>query len=177
MAVEFDCAECGAHVVQIVAEEMPKVALCCQCIALPGWFNDPTLVRMLDPGRQLPGVPITLKPAPANPGPVTINGKTLVGPDGPVEPGDLVAGEPFSVPLDSLYSDRAVPVNWSNNPMPVTPKEIFSGAWDAMLGAMYPRDVAALGLEYGFRRAYWWETPKAYRQSLVCYLVRKALGQ
>jgi hypothetical protein len=49
MPAEFDCGDCGAHVVQIVADEVPKVALCMQCIALPGWFNDPVLRKMLAP--------------------------------------------------------------------------------------------------------------------------------
>lgn len=54
MPAEFDCAECGAHVVQIVADAPPQIALCCHCIWLPGWFNDPTLVRMLAPERLAP---------------------------------------------------------------------------------------------------------------------------
>lgn len=45
---EFDCAECGCHIVRIVAQPtMPK--LCAACIAAPGWFNDPIMAKALDP--------------------------------------------------------------------------------------------------------------------------------
>jgi hypothetical protein len=50
VTVEFDCGDCGMHVVQIVGEVVPNPALCAECIALPGWFNDPQLRKMLDPG-------------------------------------------------------------------------------------------------------------------------------
>jgi hypothetical protein len=46
---EFDCAECHRHVVRFVRDEADKPTLCFECVAVPGWFRDPVLVRILDP--------------------------------------------------------------------------------------------------------------------------------
>jgi hypothetical protein len=48
---EFDCSECGRHIVSICG---PRPALdgsdrCAACLSLPGWFNNPEIARMLDP--------------------------------------------------------------------------------------------------------------------------------
>lgn len=48
-AVEFDCVECGMHIVFIIGELAPTPRLCAECIALPGWFTDPVLRKILDP--------------------------------------------------------------------------------------------------------------------------------
>lgn len=46
MPAEFDCAECGQHIVDIVADEVRYPAICAHCLYLPGWFYDPTLRKM-----------------------------------------------------------------------------------------------------------------------------------
>ena len=50
--VEFDCCECGHHIIAIVAEKAPEPPLCATCIALPYWFENPDLVKIIDPLRQ-----------------------------------------------------------------------------------------------------------------------------
>lgn len=49
---EFYCVECGVHVVAVVWI-VGSPLLCGQCIHVPGWFNDPTLAELFDPGGQL----------------------------------------------------------------------------------------------------------------------------
>jgi hypothetical protein len=51
--IEFDCCECGRHIVAIVADKPPEPPLCVTCIYLPGWHEDPELVRLLD-ARERP---------------------------------------------------------------------------------------------------------------------------
>lgn len=43
--VEFDCCECGRHIVAIVMA--PSTPLCATCIALPSWHEDFELRRVL----------------------------------------------------------------------------------------------------------------------------------
>jgi hypothetical protein len=45
-AREFDCADCGRHIVVIVG---PIADLCAACQMLPGWFRDREIARILDP--------------------------------------------------------------------------------------------------------------------------------
>jgi hypothetical protein len=52
MPAEFICSECGAHVVAITADATPYGALCAHCLHMPGWFRDPRLVAIFDPGRK-----------------------------------------------------------------------------------------------------------------------------
>lgn len=47
--VEFDCIECGHHIVGITLEKVPEPALCAHCLFLPQWFTDPELRRVIDP--------------------------------------------------------------------------------------------------------------------------------
>lgn len=65
-ALEFDCGDCGRHIVFIIGELAPMPRLCAECIALPGWCNDPKLRGMLDPNlRKIvtdnvrPPIPVT----------------------------------------------------------------------------------------------------------------------
>jgi hypothetical protein len=52
---EFDCLECGQHIVRIIADpDAPK--LCVHCIFLPGWFRYPELRAMIAP-EGLPNLP------------------------------------------------------------------------------------------------------------------------
>lgn len=55
MSEEFDCCECGRHIIRFIPEPPGLVKLCAQCITLPGWFNDPELVAILDPEMPLGG--------------------------------------------------------------------------------------------------------------------------
>jgi hypothetical protein len=50
--IEFDCCECGRHIVAITVEKTPEPPLCAHCLHLPGWHEDPTLRAMLDPEYQ-----------------------------------------------------------------------------------------------------------------------------
>lgn len=43
---EFDCVECGRHIIQIGG---PTTRKCAACMALPGWFRDPELRERIDP--------------------------------------------------------------------------------------------------------------------------------
>lgn len=48
-AHEFDCVECGRHIV-VIAGPRSEFGLCAACICMPGWHRDPQLRRMLNPG-------------------------------------------------------------------------------------------------------------------------------
>jgi hypothetical protein len=43
---EFDCVECGRHIIVICG---PPTSKCAACQSLPGWFDDPALARIIDP--------------------------------------------------------------------------------------------------------------------------------
>jgi len=45
---EFDCIECGRHIVMVCG---PPTSRCAACQAMPGWFRDPELARIIDPDR------------------------------------------------------------------------------------------------------------------------------
>lgn len=53
-AIEFDCVECGQHIVDIVGTCANDVKLCGRCLMLPGWYGDPRLRKYLekDPQRR-----------------------------------------------------------------------------------------------------------------------------
>lgn len=53
MAVEFDCAECGQHIVDVIHDEVQYPAVCAWCLNLPGWDRDPALLKMLAPELAL----------------------------------------------------------------------------------------------------------------------------
>lgn len=57
---EFDCIECGRHMIRFGCSE-PR-GLCGLCIHLPGWFRDPALVKSLDPDYD-PSEPISHDPS------------------------------------------------------------------------------------------------------------------
>jgi hypothetical protein len=44
---EFDCIECGRHIILFCGPATHH--RCAACVCLPGWFNDPELARVLDP--------------------------------------------------------------------------------------------------------------------------------
>ena len=55
-SMEFDCAECGRHIISIVPSGYEP--LCGLCVYHPGWFRNSELRKVLDPehdGRE-PGV-------------------------------------------------------------------------------------------------------------------------
>jgi hypothetical protein len=43
---EFDCVECGWHVVLMVPASNTRLKLCMQCVSLPGWHEDYELRRI-----------------------------------------------------------------------------------------------------------------------------------
>jgi len=44
---EFDCIECGRHVVRMVC--MPNIELCGMCISTPGWHENAEIRAVVDP--------------------------------------------------------------------------------------------------------------------------------
>ncbi len=46
---EFDCKECGRHIVLIGQKSGKWHGLCSVCFHLPAWFNDPDLRAVFDP--------------------------------------------------------------------------------------------------------------------------------
>lgn len=51
--VEFDCVECGTHVVVVGSTKFAAPKLCAHCLFTPGWFNDPKLRRLWDPQNKI----------------------------------------------------------------------------------------------------------------------------
>ena len=45
---EFDCCECGRHILSFGAQ-FGDLPMCAACIMMPGWFRDPRLAELLDP--------------------------------------------------------------------------------------------------------------------------------
>ena len=52
--IEFDCCECGLHIVAIVADKPPEPPLCAYCLNIPGWHEDVELRAILNPERVSP---------------------------------------------------------------------------------------------------------------------------
>lgn len=48
---EFDCVECGRHIVSFGAE-VTDIALCALCIFVPGWYRYPELCEKFDPDNK-----------------------------------------------------------------------------------------------------------------------------
>ena len=46
---EFDCVECGRHVLRFALPNPADLMLCCECVFYPGWFKDDKLAFILDP--------------------------------------------------------------------------------------------------------------------------------
>jgi hypothetical protein len=54
MTREFDCAECGRHIISFGYD--PGGNLCGVCLNMPGWFRDKRLRDVIDPehdGKEL----------------------------------------------------------------------------------------------------------------------------
>lgn len=47
---EFDCIECGRHIIQFCGPSPMK--LCAACLTIPGWYRDPRLRAVLDPDHD-----------------------------------------------------------------------------------------------------------------------------
>ncbi len=45
---EFDCPSCGRHIVQLAG---PFTGTCGACATNPGWWNDPMMAHIVDPGK------------------------------------------------------------------------------------------------------------------------------
>lgn len=48
-AIEFDCAECGEHIISISHSHFP---LCAKCVYMPGWFKLPEVRAILAPDHD-----------------------------------------------------------------------------------------------------------------------------
>jgi hypothetical protein len=48
MIREFDCVECGCHIHRF-GMSADEIALCAECLNMPGWFEIPLIRRLLDP--------------------------------------------------------------------------------------------------------------------------------
>lgn len=46
---EYDCCECGRHIVLITSPVPPTPPLCAACQSIPGWYRFPQLRAVLDP--------------------------------------------------------------------------------------------------------------------------------
>jgi hypothetical protein len=46
---EFDCEECGRHIIQFGG---PFTRRCAACTTMPGWFRDADLAKRIDPDYQ-----------------------------------------------------------------------------------------------------------------------------
>ncbi|HEY8136221.1 MAG TPA: hypothetical protein VIF61_00175 [Methylocystis sp.] len=46
---EFDCIECGRHIVTFVLVAGAEHSLCVACLLPPGWFKDLAFRAVLDP--------------------------------------------------------------------------------------------------------------------------------
>jgi hypothetical protein len=51
---EFDCVECGRHIIVLgnFALQAKHPNLCTACWSEPGWFYDPERARAIDPGNR-----------------------------------------------------------------------------------------------------------------------------
>ena len=47
---EYDCAECGRHMIQFGG---PFTGLCGACLIMPRWFDNPELAACLDPDNEV----------------------------------------------------------------------------------------------------------------------------
>jgi hypothetical protein len=50
-AGEFDCTECGRHIIQIAGPVSP-FHLCAACTFLPGWMTMPSVAAAIDPDHH-----------------------------------------------------------------------------------------------------------------------------
>lgn len=51
-AREFDCIECGRHIVAFVLCQGVEHGLCVACLMHPGWFKDAAFRGALDPDHD-----------------------------------------------------------------------------------------------------------------------------
>jgi hypothetical protein len=47
--VEFNCAQCGRHIIRMVTTSANDNETCAECTHVPDWFKDPKLRAILDP--------------------------------------------------------------------------------------------------------------------------------
>ena len=63
MTAEFDCCECGSHVIAF-DRHAPDPALCALCLFLPGWFREERLRNIFLPSHDGREVLEHAEPAP-----------------------------------------------------------------------------------------------------------------
>ena len=49
---EFDCCECGRHIIVMHTATIPEMRLCAACQTIPGWYRFPQYRAVLDPGHD-----------------------------------------------------------------------------------------------------------------------------
>lgn len=52
IAAEFDCVECGRHIIDCSSDVVRPVRLCGSCIHLPGWYRLPEVRKCIDPDHD-----------------------------------------------------------------------------------------------------------------------------
>lgn len=52
MPCEYDCCECGRHVLNFTDRAPLQPPLCAMCLGLPGWFRHPDLRATIDPDHD-----------------------------------------------------------------------------------------------------------------------------
>ena len=51
--IEFDCADCGQHIMVFGDDRLPEGPFCLTCLYMPGWFKDPKLRAIFDPDNAV----------------------------------------------------------------------------------------------------------------------------
>jgi hypothetical protein len=46
---EFDCIECGQHIVRFIDDQPCAAKLCGHCFYIPGWFRNEDMRKLLAP--------------------------------------------------------------------------------------------------------------------------------
>jgi hypothetical protein len=49
MSQEFDCIECGRHIVRLIDDQPCAAKLCGHCFYIPGWFRHDDVRKLLAP--------------------------------------------------------------------------------------------------------------------------------
>lgn len=48
MPDEFNCVDCGRHIVAFPRDVM-KMKMCAACLCVPGWWTMPAVAKLIDP--------------------------------------------------------------------------------------------------------------------------------
>jgi hypothetical protein len=50
---EFDCVDCGRHIVRMILFAGEDGRRCAHCMHMPGWHRDPNIAKLLDPDYEV----------------------------------------------------------------------------------------------------------------------------